>query len=498
MKHLVLLSFILVFASCVSFAQLVETYPNSQRYLFNRYNNTGYIVTDYGSHVEDSITGIKSMLYSKYRDDTNTSVYGIAIPLLTVYHNSELEYFYNLPIDPHLFYDTTDKVYFTLEPTDTTLSPTLYFSTEVFQDNHYIVGNYLELPEETFNIYTPSNNLFPTLEVYFPQPINIQRPFGVGASAINIWQDNATDHITELGMLVFLTYLEPATTIMMLVDSNNNITPLPGQDSFGGGPMPIIAPPPCVPPFEIVHVGQQGRNVSFEWRAQYINSWCEAEYGPKDFAEGTGTVVGPLTPNAEYKCSLTIDSLENLTEYTLRVRSWCAQTNSFSDWRSLDFTTEEWYTVTARSNNESWGVVYGGDIYPAGTVVQLTAWPRGPEYLFTNWTDGSQQNPRTVTVTQDTLFKAIFVEQTTEGIDLAEGGATLTLSPNPAHSATTITAPFRIHGWQITDSYGRTVAEQSGLNDYTASADLRRLSPGLYIIRVNSGNGILTKKLIRL
>ena len=267
---------------------------------------------------------------------------------------------------------------------------------------------------------------------------------------------------------------------------------------FWGGPMPIIAPPPCVPPFEINHVGQQGRSVSFEWRAQYINSWCEAEYGPKDFAEGTGTVVGPLTPNADYKCSLTIDSLENLTEYTLRVRSWCDQTNSFSDWRSLDFTTEEWYTVTARSNNEYWGVVYGGDIYPAGTVVQLTAWPRGPEYLFTNWTDGSQQNPRTVTVTQDTLFKAIFIDQSAEGIDLAEGGATLTLSPNPAHSTTTITAPFRILGWQITDSYGRTVAEQSCLNDYAASADLRRLSPGLYIIRVNSGNGILTKKLIRL
>ena len=361
------------------------------------------------------------------------------------------------------------------------------------------MGNYLELPEDTFIVMPNYNNLFPTLEVYFPQPINIQRPFGVGVAPTNYnWHYWVTYQIAQLCIVVCYTEDVSATTFVTLLDSNNNINYIPDYYSFWGGPMPIIAPPPCVPPWKIDRVGQQGRSVSFEWRAQYINSWCEAEYGPKDFVEGTGTVVGPLTPNADYKCSLTIDSLENLTEYTLRVRSWCAQTNSFSDWRSLDFTTEEWYTVTARSNNEYWGVVYGGDIYPAGTVVQLTAWPRGPEYLFTNWTDGSQQNPRTVTVTQDTLFKAIFIDQTAEGIDLAEGGAALTLSPNPAHSSTTITAPFRILGWQITDSYGRTVAEQSGLNDYTASADLRRLSPGLYIIKVNSGNGILTKKLIRL
>lgn len=493
MKKILALFFVIFLFTTIARSQYIEMYPNSQRYYFNELT--------YGEQSEyGGIAGYGDprnlIVYTKYLVDTQLTIYGVAIPIIP-----ELYYYYHscdsidsLPIiDPHILYDSIpSNVYFALEPLNNSLPVTVYDSTNILQDNHFITGFFVLFPE------TPSNNdicpILQTIEVYFTEPITIARSFGLGAHFPKV-------STPQYGITVIPGFVNPgggtAFSNWAWITESGNITQST-EANFWSGPFPIIAPPPCVPPFEIDLVGQQGRSVSFEWRAQYINSWCEAEYGPKDFVEGTGTVVGPLTPNADYKCSLTIDSLENLTEYTLRVRSWCAQTNSFSDWRSLDFTTEEWYTVTAKSNNESWGVVYGGDIYPAGTVVQLTAWPRGPEYLFTNWTDGSQQNPRTVTVTQDTLFKAIFVEQTTEGIDLAEGGATLTLSPNPAHSATTITAPFRILGWQITDSYGRTVAEQSGLNDYTVSADLRRLSPGLYIIKVNSGNGILTKKLIRL
>ena len=494
MKKTVVFLFVILLSSSFAWSQYVETYPNSQRYYFNElsYGEQSRFV---GEHQAESLLqSTRDIMYTKYAVDSQITIYGVAIPICTKLHlNYSLCYCdsTNIPtIDPHLLYDSVpDNVYFALEPLNNSSPVTIYDSTSILQNNHFITGYFVRFPE------TPNNGdgcpIAQMVEVYYTQPITITRSFGLGVLFPKSGQDfvGAIATIIKPGSSTEFSYLASVLgdTIMRLFEY-----------SYWSGPFPIIAPPPCVPPFEIVHVGQQGRSVSFEWRAQYINSWCEAEYGPKDFAEGTGTVVGPLTPNADYKCSLTIDSLENLTEYTLRVRSWCAQTNSFSDWRSLDFTTEEWYTVTARSNNEYWGVVYGGDIYPAGTVVQLTAWPRGPEYLFTNWTDGSQQNPRTVTVTQDTLFKAIFIDQSAEGIDLAEGGATLTLSPNPAHSATTITAPFRILGWQITDSYGRTVAKQSGLNDYTASADLRRLSPGLYIIRVNSGNGILTKKLIRL
>ena len=101
MKHLVLLSFFLVFASCMSFAQLVETYPTSQRYLFNRYIDIGLPVTCADSHVDDSSTGVKGILYSKYREDANISVYGIAIPLMTcvdpsTIFNPDTSVFYNI------------------------------------------------------------------------------------------------------------------------------------------------------------------------------------------------------------------------------------------------------------------------------------------------------------------------------------------------------------------------------------------------------------------
>jgi PKD repeat protein len=63
--------------------------------------------------------------------------------------------------------------------------------------------------------------------------------------------------------------------------------------------------------------------------------------------------------------------------------------------------------VDVFSNNSVMGIVTGSGNYPKNAIITLTAMPN-TGYQFVRWHDGNTQNPRTVTVTQNTSFTAIF------------------------------------------------------------------------------------------
>jgi hypothetical protein len=65
------------------------------------------------------------------------------------------------------------------------------------------------------------------------------------------------------------------------------------------------------------------------------------------------------------------------------------------------------YTITVVSNNILLGSVSGGGVYPEGTVIEISATPASVA-VFTGWDDGNTDNPRSVTVTQDMTFTAMF------------------------------------------------------------------------------------------
>lgn len=69
------------------------------------------------------------------------------------------------------------------------------------------------------------------------------------------------------------------------------------------------------------------------------------------------------------------------------------------------------HTITVTSNNTSWGTVSGGGSYLAGTQVTIQATPTSNRYEFQKWSDGNTQNPRTITVTGDASYQAIFAER---------------------------------------------------------------------------------------
>jgi hypothetical protein len=65
------------------------------------------------------------------------------------------------------------------------------------------------------------------------------------------------------------------------------------------------------------------------------------------------------------------------------------------------------YTVAVSANFAERGIVNGYGTYEDNTVVSISAMPN-PGFRFLQWDDGNTQNPRTVIVTQNTSFTAIF------------------------------------------------------------------------------------------
>ena len=67
--------------------------------------------------------------------------------------------------------------------------------------------------------------------------------------------------------------------------------------------------------------------------------------------------------------------------------------------------------ITVTCNNPAWGTVAGAGLYSYNDTAILTATPSA-DYHFQRWSDGNTQNPRTVIVTQDSLFVATFLSNT--------------------------------------------------------------------------------------
>ena len=126
-----------------------------------------------------------------------------------------------------------------------------------------------------------------------------------------------------------------------------------------------------------------------------------------------------------------------------------------------------------------------------GNTAVLTA-TANEGYEFTGWNDGNTENPRTVTVTSDTAFMAIF----TLASSLQEVNAReFALYPNPAKSFVTLEFEALKENTllQILDLNGRrvrTLELKAGVE--TLRIDLGDLPKGIYTIAI----GNTTKKLI--
>ena len=155
-----------------------------------------------------------------------------------------------------------------------------------------------------------------------------------------------------------------------------------------------------------------------------------------------------------------------------------------------------YYVVTTSVSPAGAGTVTGGGAYEAGTVITLAA-TANPGYTFSQWNDGSTQNPRTVTVNSNLSFTAIF----------SQNIYTITVLANPSNAGmvtgggayhygeiVTLTATaysgYEFQGWsdgssqnphQVTVTGNATytaIFSQSGTTYYTVSTYVSPIGAG--------------------
>lgn len=139
----------------------------------------------------------------------------------------------------------------------------------------------------------------------------------------------------------------------------------------------------------------------------------------------------------------------------------------------LNSTTE--YTITVVANNPNLGTVSGSGTYVAGTIVEISATP-AEGATFVCWDDGSTVNPRSITVTQDMSFKAIF-EALTYTITVRPdnpfqgttyGSGTYTFNQSVSIGATP-TSGYYFAGWQDGDMNNPRTIVVTGDAEYVAT-----------------------------
>lgn len=108
-------------------------------------------------------------------------------------------------------------------------------------------------------------------------------------------------------------------------------------------------------------------------------------------------------------------------------------------------------------NNPLWGSVEGQGRYPQDYTLMVSAVPNVKKAYFVGWDDGDTNNPRYITMTQDTSITAIFAfDSTAVGIEASpEHGLEMRISPNPVRNMLKIKTDRDVRGvLSIYDSKG--------------------------------------------
>ena len=137
-------------------------------------------------------------------------------------------------------------------------------------------------------------------------------------------------------------------------------------------------------------------------------------------------------------------------------------------------TTE--YTITVTANNPLLGTVTGGGIYPEGSIAEISATPYEGS-VFSGWDDGNTDNPRSIEVTQDMEFMAMFTKTETYTITVRPEnpllGTTFGSGEYTLNQVVNIgaipTAGFYFTGWQDGNVDNPRTITVTGDAEYIAS-----------------------------
>lgn len=254
---------------------------------------------------------------------------------------------------------------------------------------------------------------------------------------------------------------------------------------------------PCDAPTN-VQVTPTANTADVTWTST-ADAWV-VEY--KEATAENWTASATLTAN-----NYNITGLTAATDYMVRVKAIC-DTDTESDWSAeVPFTTlageVTTYTITATATgpgtitpNGTITVTEGENVTfafaaNAGAVVDRllvddaeTTIPANNEYTFSN-------------VVANHTIAVEFVEET--GIEEIDLNAAVVLYPNPATSQIQIqVADSRFLGaeMQIFDVYGKLISNAT-IETLSTQVDVSQLANGMYMVRINAAEGMVTKRFVK-
>ena len=206
---------------------------------------------------------------------------------------------------------------------------------------------------------------------------------------------------------------------------------------------------------------------------------------PNDTAMGTVSGSGRFaylskdtitaTPNTGYIFSRWSDG-NNQNTRIITVRQNITVTAIF-------YLDPNYYNVTVSSNDTAMGTVTGNGRFAYLSQDTITA-TANTGYTFSRWSDGNTQNPRSITVTQDTILIAFFTSN--QGIAETEN-TSITLYPNPASDKVTLEGVGNEANIFIINAMGKVVRRLENAGG-TLTFSVGDLPKGIYFVRV--GNAV--------
>lgn len=141
---------------------------------------------------------------------------------------------------------------------------------------------------------------------------------------------------------------------------------------------------------------------------------------------------------------------------------------------------EIYYTIATTVSPEDAGIVEGGDTYPEGAIVTLEV-SASFEWQFSQWQDGNTDNPRTIIVTSDAIYTALFTQINCDIKVSASSAENIILYPNPTNDIIRIDGICENVEVRIYNTIGELVKMVNvGKGDEIRVNDLRS---GFYIVR---------------
>ena len=149
--------------------------------------------------------------------------------------------------------------------------------------------------------------------------------------------------------------------------------------------------------------------------------------------------------------------------------------------------SESGYNVEVSVNDETFGSVAVESDCSTGTLTATA----NEGYRFVIWNDGNTDNPRTVALTSDTSFTAIFA--LIDESSLAEDAefAEISLYPNPTSSKVSFNQT--IEKVEVIDLSGKTLFTFSNAN----SINIESLPSGAYYLRLTNNDKAIMQKIIK-